>query len=547
MAEVVRKFGAAQTEFPIVQPVGVGNQELQRLGNDLNTLGEQIQRTANSRYLLQANTQIKREVTRIEQEHQGDPARMQKALGAFKKGFFSKFAHPDAKQRAMFLYDVEAQPALNRAFKAKQERLDNELGVQAILNIDASQSSMQDIAADLLDKDEEVSLAAGEKMQAQMFDMNATLGITKGDGTPLFTPQQRTAKILAARDGMVKKAASTFIQNSSDKLAAFHQWQQGDLTIPLPDAKGGVQRVKLRDVLSSQARVKIDREMMQIIKDDISLQNMIEKAEEDAKQKKSDEIESKLMVQAQDGALKLQDVEAMKSQLMPETFIDLRKLALSDEPVGRGEVYYDLKARALQGEDVIDQAKNARLNLKHLDNKQSLDIINTVQKGTRNPVHAGEKFLVDNLQGLNQDLNPFERASLANALKDYQLRIQQFREQEKRDPNLSEAFQLAEDILPEWQVINSKELTINLPKPKFMFAEEKGSIRNLTPERLQEIETDTDNFFFDKHGGDITKAAQDDEYVRELKKIDAFRRAIQLTGERKERRKKVLEKKKGSQ
>lgn len=376
----------------------------------------------------------------------------------------------------------------------------------------------------------EQAIIAAQSIQDEFRALQNVLDATLSDGTPVFTPKQRMAKLNATRDSMFEVAAKTWLESQPNKIAAYQKWKDGEVKIAFPGSNGQMEQFNIREALPATSKIKIDKEFIRTIKDELSIQKTLEARQEKLFEQKSDAIRAEVMVRLQKGEDMLGTVEALRHDIEPDTYVDLRKMAIENEPLNNDGVYGDLLRRAYEGEDVSEEAKYARFSSKSIDNGSYVELIRISKgqsAGLEDAVTTGRKYIIENLGGLSKELPVTGSRIIANAKRDYDESISRFRQENQRLPSQAEAFDLADKIIPRWQALNMNEMAATLPKPQFMDVKEKVSARKkLTPEKLKDIRDKTDKYFLSRHGGDIDAVSADSDYQREMEYIDNFESII---------------------
>lgn len=379
---------------------------------------------------------------------------------------------------------------------------------------------------------DETAIAAARAAQSLMLNMQEMLDVGKSDGTPVFTGARRASKILAARNALFETSAATWFRGQPNKVAAFRKWQRGEIKIGFPGADGTVEEINIRDVLPETVRIKIDADFMRVIKDEISVQNALEARAEKEFEKNSEALAAEITLRMQGGEDVLPLVDALRHDLEPETFTDLRRMAIEDQPINSDKVSGDLLRRAYDGEDVTAEAKVARFVDKKIDNGNYIEIINISRGGAagiEDPIKTGRRYIIENLGGLSKELGVTGSALIAGAKRNYDEEIEKFRAENDRFPSQAEAFEIADKIIPRWSILETDKIAVTLPKPMFMELGEKSAAgRKLTPERLREIRDQTDGYFLNKHGGDAGAVADDPNYQTEINAIEGFERILNV-------------------
>lgn len=513
-----------------------------QLSEGLIETSDQIYKQSQKSYLLGLTNTMKHDLTRLNEENLGDPTSMEAKFTAYKDGMFKKVWGQENRDILEEQYQAESMPFIRKAMETRRQVIDGEVATQALVAMDTSQQAMQDVAPGLFSKDAGVAFDSARKMQAQMVTIQQSLALTNSDGTPMFTPAQRATKALAARDAVYTSTALAYLQNQPNKLAAFREWQKGGINITLPDENGNPIKVNLKDAMPAETRMKLDQEFTSAVKDQLSITASLQAQADRAFRKRSEALTADMAVKAQNGALTLQEVEANKQNLEPDAYVDMRKTAITADPITDGNVRANLMSRALMGEDVAGEARTARFTDKSLNNADFFDLLNTVKNQSsesKDTVSSGERYLAESLGGLNQQLDVGRSSALGGARREYLEEVNRFRTTNNRAPNLNEAMDIADKVLPAWQTMDKKQLYIAARKPMFMSVKEKASAgslgKGLTPDRIKEIKQKTHDYFLQKFGGNQDAMYADPEFRREIENIELFEDVVDDTEARRKR------------
>lgn len=513
-----------------------------QLSQSMIDTSDAIYKQSQKSYLLGLTNNMKRDLTRINEENLGNPQAMEASFISYKDGMFKQVMGQENRDLLDEQFSSETMPYLRKALDTRREVIDGETATQALIAIDSSQQAMMDVAPGLFSKDPGMAFDSARKMQTQMVTIQQSLAMTKSDGSPMFAPQMRATKALAARDSVYTSTALAYLQNQPNKLAAFRQWQKSGIEITLPDENGNPVKVNLKEVMPAETRMKMDAEFTSAVKDQLSITASLNAQADRAFKKNSDAKAAEMAIKAQDGQLTLQDVEANKQQLEPQTYVDMRKTAITADPVSRGDIQASLMSRALMGEDVSTEARTARFTDKSLSNADFFDVLNTVKtqaEENKNPVSSGERYLAESLGGLNQQLDIGRSTAIGGARREYLEEVNRFRTVNNRAPSLNEAMDIADKVIPAWQTMDKKQVYIAARKPMFMSVKEKataGSMgKGLTPERIKDIKQKTHDYFLQKFGGNSEAMYQDPEFMREIESIELFEDVVDDTEARRKR------------
>ncbi len=387
---------------------------------------------------------------------------------------------------------------------------------------------------------DDIAFTSAQAIQTHMANIARSLEATKSDGTPIFTPKQKQTQIAATRDSLFQVAAKSWIDRQPNKLAAFSQWKEGGVKIAFPDNEGNIMNMNIREAMSAEVRQKVDADFMRAIKDDFFIQNQIEAREEKEQSIRNKELRNEIIVRIQKGEDMSRFVDAARSDLDPDDYIDLRKMSLSSDPITNADVYGSLLTKAYNGEDVSAQARRARFNDRTLSNDKYSELMSISKEGTgqtQDAIEEARKYLVSNLpQGRENSME------VSQAMSEFQENIDIFREKNGRFPTRTEAMEEANSLLPRWTDTMFKKNIATLPRPMKLPENMRDSkvLKEIDIPTMEAIRKDTQKEFLERYNGDAEAVAKDPYYIREMKTIDNWIVAI---SQRIEREKAIAERK----
>lgn len=521
-----------QINIPIVRKDTTGAQVIGNLADYATKKGQQIQQGTMTNYQMNVRNQMKQRVSELERNFGNDPAVLQGELNNYRKDLLSSIPQESVRQRIEGEYGVLIQPSINRATEKKLTILDEETELNARLSLMEQTDNLLLNVDDLISNDPVRATQAAQSVQLSMATIQSTINTTKHDGTSIFSPAERATKVLATRDTMFKAAAARWMQNQPNKMKALQDWQANGLVVNFPDENGDVQKVNLRDAMGPQVATKVNDDLVRQLKDEFSIKANIAAAEERSLRLTTRATMRELLPKAQTGQLTLQDVEANKYRLDVREYEDLRRAAIQGNPITDNRIKHDLLQRAYDGEVVEDIAGAMyRSGSLAIQDYQDLVRVQESQASTQaDPIQAGRKNVVDSLGGLSQGLQSFQSTVIANATRDYDERVEEFVQINQRQPNLSEAFAIRDEILPAWQNVEEKHLFAVTPKPKFLDVN-KSNYSTITPEAMEKGKVDTIRFFQEKHNGNEEAIVNDPDFLREQERLEAFERIIKARQE----------------
>lgn len=528
-ARITQRKNPVSIDVPVASSSGVirAGQSLQQTSQSAFRMAVGIREQADKSYLLKTEISARKRLREIENEFAADPNELQLQIDKYKEDVMETLPRRELGDRLNTNIDILSGPIINRSLENKRKVLDNQTETDARLMINQAQGDLVDIVPNLLSEDPDVAATAARSMQLAVFDVDKTLGMTKSDGTPMFTPETRATKVQAMINSAYEGVAKTYIEASEDKMLAMNNWKNGEVKIPLPDEEGNIQLLNIRDAMPPETRVKVDKAVTQMVKEDISLRNAADaKADRDFN-KESTRLRSELQVSKQNNQLTIQQVEALKPRLTPDHYTEMRQIAIQDDPTTDGKTFANLSLQMSQGYDISDQLAQARFVAQDLSNEDyfRLQALNESKASTKKtPIESGREYLSNQFGVLSKEFGLPQSAALSEALFDYESTIEQFIEKNGREPSFTEIRELSSDIIRDYGMLQLKDMASTIPTPKFMEVGEKNKLGLSTPsqERMSEIKAKTVKFYQDKYNGDTEAMMNDPEFREEMKSIKSL-------------------------
>ena len=195
-------------------------------------------------------------------------------------------------------------------------------------------------------------------------------------------------------------------------------------------------------------------------------------------------------------------------------------MAIEVNPVTNGAVYANLLLKLEKGQDIGDDLEIARFTSRSISNEDFESLLNANKQQSQDgvlpsPVEAGRADVLKKLQEGSEFFGNLNNRVLASARRDYDDRVQEFINENGRTPRRKEALEIADEVEQDYATSISSENLLALPKARFMPASVREKKSEQTLENLEKIKKDTVKFFKNKHKGDIEKALEDTEYIRE--------------------------------
>lgn len=216
-----QNLGAQYSTLPgrVQQAIGQG------LVDDTNKIAEQAEKT----YLLRSSTTMKGDLYRIEQENQGNPDGMELAFQKYKEGFFEKVAGDQNRALLEEQFQSETMPYLRRATTVKKQRLDDQLQVDGTLSVQAAKDNILKNGGGIFSKDPGAVYDAGRNLAVQGASIEEISKLTKSDGTPMYTPEQRAAMLRIPQEAINDLALAAWAQRpDTEKLEIAEKAMKGE-------------------------------------------------------------------------------------------------------------------------------------------------------------------------------------------------------------------------------------------------------------------------------------------------------------------------------
>lgn len=201
---------------------------------------------------LKGQTVLSKDLERIENEHKSDPDALSEALDEYGQSFLDEVNDPEMSARFELQLQKAGQSAIARATAKRKTIINEQARFDNLQAFESIKARLPGVARGLLSTDTATALAAREEMQEILMRGSGIVGTTDADGVPLFNASFRSNQLVDLKDTALQTAASTWIENQPDKVKALETFENGELSLELPDGQGGFETVNLRDSVSPQ-------------------------------------------------------------------------------------------------------------------------------------------------------------------------------------------------------------------------------------------------------------------------------------------------------
>lgn len=525
-----RKVSLTNGRAPQFQPSAAGQTFFSELNRSLTNTSNEMKAKSENLYINSFLTDSRKAARDIYNKNQGNPEQLAKELSSYEQGLLNEM--PQALQpRLQQEYGSLSQKYINKATESKNKELTVQQNIALADNENQILSDIDFAAKDIfsssagLTPDEVIArnITSIDSVASSFNSLENNLTQIGADGRPLRNANQTVKALQKAKEYFFAGTANSWLDSQPDKLDAYNKWLNNEVTISLPEGD-----INVRDAMSPGVRAKVDKQLVQNIKNDIYVENKQAERVEAKQEVFADETKKVMFKLSETGQLTPDQVEASRNILEYKDYKDFRIIAREADPITNGAIYGKLINELGSGKDISERVRIERFTNKTLSNsdyEKLLDKNETkgVGRAVPDPVEAGRDFLLGFLGSNSEALSVTQSATMANAERDYDDRIQDFVDLNKRNPTRQEASTISDEIVERYNVIQVNDFAATLPKPKFMPIGIKARGRNLTVEALDKVKKDTFNSFMEKHGGDMEKVKLDPEFINEVKLIEPFR------------------------
>ena len=542
-------------EIPVTNKVLAVNSSVQEIGlptgnsESLLSITSQVQKQvdfyrqkANERAYLQGQTTLVRELERINREHQNSPSSMVEAYTEYRENFLNEIDDP--LMRAKFDLQIErsAQSAINHSTSRQRAMLDDDLQYKTHEALDVIKTELANTAVNLYHPDTSTAFAASQQMQETMSRATTILNQEASDGSPLVSASKRASIALGLRDSAYKTAALSWFDRQDNVLAASQDWLDGNVSIQMPDGKGEMVEINLRDTLPESSRKSIDNEIMRVTRDRITIQNQRLALQDRVEQQRAQSMFLQHQERLQNAAilgqegqeqqgiqsLTLKELDSSKQSYiaggMQDEWLAMRKVVVEGEPeIINGSMKQQLFDMAYKGVDPVQlgtlAVKNGQIDWATVQQAKQIFDSNTGPSGDIQSFYTSQ--LVRSLGGLNQELDITSQETISRAVIEFNSRVRDLQSEEQlTDQTAKRAF---DEVLERNSNFSSID-RITARTPQFIPKSELTG--RSTTEKLNNFKKKVIGHFMEKYDGDKDKIRSDPDYLEASRWIKDYEKTI---------------------
>lgn len=531
-----RGVGVAQAGSPQFQPSSASSTFFNEVSKSFDNIANEMQNKAESIYISSSLTDARKSAREIYEKNLDNPDQLQQELAKYQEGMLSKVPS-NLAPRLQNEYSQLAEQYIGKATTARNENLT--LEQQKNLNEYENQllNDIQFSARDLFGSNEQLSedeikvknLNAINNIAADFNSLEKEIAAVGANGKPLKSPQQMLKSINKAKEYFFSETARTWLKSQPDQLAAYSKWQNNEVVLDMPEGS-----INVRDAMTPEVRAKIDKELMQNIKNDIYVNKQRGEQLENEREVFTDEVKKVLYDRAITGDLTPAQVEASKDILEYNDYKDFSQMAREANPVTNGSVYGRLLNDIDAGKDIEQQLNTERFVNKSLSNEDYRQLKDRLEgkEAITDPETNNIRLMRGLLGGDSELLDLAGSATMARAELELRNAYLNFRESQGRGPSEKEAQEIMDSVVERYAIMNLDNYSAAIPKPSQMPLSMKTKSSQLTDDNLQKVKQDTVNFYKKKYNGDLEKVKEDPKFIEDMKGIKKFERVLLLKKEK---------------
>jgi len=492
-------------------------------------IAENFQQKADNIFANKFELQTRQNVNAIYNESPNDPDLVKKKIDQYADGVFKDIPF---ERRSDFrkLYNSISTPLVTKAFENKNKILTNELIVSNSQNRDQILIDIQMGAENLLIDDPTLSpeenyvrkTQALNALETNFQSLNDNLSTVGPDGQPLYSPKEQLKVISNAKEVMLSEASKKWLDQQPNKIQALKAWSSGGLIYPLHDGEKII-NVPVKAAFNPAIVGKVEKELIARARNELSITDKMEKHQERVMKGFAKEVANTLYSSSYQGELEASDVDKWRGNLEPKDFRALKKMSIAQEVITDGVTYNKLATDAFNGIDVTDQAITAmsegRLNAQ--DVKTLRDINVKDQRGFKTPAAEAQTLLTGLLAKAPTRDRKDELALNAQASRELNDKLEEFKSVEGREPSRQEANDIASETAAPYlsTKVNKTLLKAPLYGPGRRF---KFDRKSLTVENVTKSQEETVKYFRDKWPGNPEAAKHDIQFIEQMKILNQW-------------------------
>lgn len=528
--------GITQARSPQFQPSSASSTFFNETSRSYQNIANEMQNKAENLYISSSLTDARKSAREIYQKNLDNPDQLQKELAKYQEGMLSKVPS-NLVPRLQNEYSQLSEQYISKAITVKNEQLtlEQQKGLEEYEN--QILNDIQFSARELFGGNQKLSedeikvknLNAINNIAANFDSLDKEIGAVGANGKPLKTPQQVIKSINKAKEYFFSETARTWLDNQQDKLAAFHKWKNNEVVLDLPEGS-----INVRDAMTPEVREKIDKELMQNIKNEIYVHKQRTEEVEKEQEAFKDEVKKILFDKRITGDLSPAQVEASRNILDYNDYKEFSQMAKEANPITNGSVYGKLLNDIDAGKDIEQELQIERFVNKSLSNEDYKQLKDRLQgkEAITDPETNNIRLMRGLLGGDSELLDLAGSATMARAELELRNAYLNFKEGQGRSPTEKEAQEIMENVVERYAIMNLDNYSAAIPKPSQMPLSIKTKSSQLTDENLQKVKEDTINFYSNKYEGDLEKVKEDPKFIEDMKSIKKFERVLLLKKEK---------------
>jgi len=528
--------GITQARSPQFQPSSASSTFFNEVSRSYQNIANEMQNKAENLYISSSLTDARKSAREIYQKNLDNPDQLQKELAKYQEGMLSKVPS-NLAPRLQNEYSQLSEQYISKAITVKNEQLtlEQQKGLEEyenqILN-DIQFSARELFGGNQKLNEDEIkvkNLNAINNIAANFDALDKEIGAVGANGKPLKTPQQVVKSINKAKEYFFSETARTWLGSQQDKLAAYHKWKNNEVVLDLPEGS-----INVRDAMTPEVRDKIDKELMQNIKNEIYVRKQRTEEVEKEQEAFKDEVKKILFDKRITGDLSPAQVEASRNILDYNDYKEFSQMAKEANPITNGSVYGKLLNDIDAGKDIEQELQVERFVNKSLSNEDYKQLKDRLQgkEAITDPETNNIRLMRGLLGGDSELLDLAGSATMARAELELRNAYLNFKEGQGRRPDEKEAQEIMENVVERYAIMNLDNYSAAIPKPSQMPLSIKTKSSQLTDENLQKVKEDTINFYSTKYEGDLEKVKEDPKFIEDMKSIKKFERVLLLKKEK---------------
>jgi hypothetical protein len=528
LARPTTEVGAAA---PSIADTQIIPQAISGLGQTISQIG--LQRKANEDRRNQALELLKSKDNEMKYKSLSDDIMFQAKRISSRpeelKGFQDKFLSE---------YDLESDGSP----EYKQQRLQLQTDLQK-LEFKKNDEFMRSTADIFIEDSKKSLLNSKDITETNKIIGEATIALDQMEQLGVITLDERNQR-LAELDKVNKETNINIITENveqairiqPDKDVALSDFLKGELLIEIVDEQGDLKKVNVSEGLPFDIRNEVEKKLISSIEEDNRIFQRIQKRENEEDQRQKDLLEGELHIKDINGELSQEELDKQfrEGKLDIDAYKRLSISAKAGDVIDNTNVITSLDTKINAGQDVRNEILEARKK-KQISSATFKRLLDNNASQRIDPISSGRLSLFDLLGASSTSLGEAGSIIKGNAGFAYNQAVEEFRQNNNRQPNFQEIREIRDDIVEEYQVFASDTIASTLAKPKFMDLDLKNFISGAyskeeilsAEQQIKEIKKKTARPFRKRYKGDVEQAKKDPDFKKEIVKIEAFESILQ--------------------